>query len=129
MKTLYHYTSEEGYKAIISSKTLKSSDPWTTTDAAYGHGWYMTDLEPKTCDIAIALQCWKSKDALEKVEYFLQFEVDESLIKECRKNVFLIQNWINEKIRYIKAEKIPRCDKRPCESCDTGKKIIDNISI
>jgi hypothetical protein len=126
MKTLYHYTSEVSFNAIISTKTLNSTDPWTTTDAAYGHGWYMTDLDPKTCDIAIALRCWKDIEALGKVESYLQFEVDDSVFIECRKNVFLIQKWETEKIKYVKGEKIPNCDKRPCETCDKGKEIIKN---
>lgn len=124
MKVLFHYTSKESYDSIIKTKTLNSSDPWTTTDAAYGHGWYMTDLDPQKCDIAIAINCWKDIDALRKVEYFLQFEVEDILIKECRKNVFLISNWDNSNIKFIKGDKIPGCTKKPCSTCDTGKEII-----
>lgn len=126
MKTLYHYTSESSFNAIIKSSIINPTDPWTTTDAAYGHGWYMTDLDPKTCDIAIALNCWKDKSALEKVEYYLQFEVDDSQYELCRKNVYIIANWDTNKIKYIKGEKIPNCHKRPCESCEKGLEIIKN---
>jgi hypothetical protein len=126
MKVLYHYTSKESYDLIVKTNTLNSSDPWTTTDAAYGHGWYMTDLDPQKCDIAIALNCWKDIDALRKVEYFLQFEVDDSEYIECRKNVFLIGKWDNSKIKYIKGDKIPDCSKRPCTTCEQGKEIIKN---
>ncbi len=49
MPVLYHYTSKEGYTAIIASKTLKPSlRADNPKDARYGDGQYLSDIVPGT---------------------------------------------------------------------------------
>ena len=129
MKTLYHYTSKAGYEAIRSKNTIMKSDPLTTMDAAYGQGYYMTDLETSKCNIAVALLCWNTVEAMPKVEYYLKFEVEDDAYEKCRENVYLIRDWDQEKVKFIDGNKSPECPDYPCTTCEKGKKIIENHKI
>jgi len=95
---LYHYTTRDGYLGIHNTgRVIPSgfkSNPWTPKDASYGPGWYFTDLGPENCDACIALQCWADPNQTHKVEYYLEFQVHESLPRRCRAFVFMIGNWI-----------------------------------
>jgi hypothetical protein len=127
MKTLFHYTTKKGMDSILATNTIQPSDPLTTMDAAYGTGYYMTDLDLQKCNILVALICWQSVEALEKVECYLKFEVEEGAFIKCRENVYLINNWDTNKIKYIEAKTVPSCPKYPCKTCEQGKSIIANF--
>jgi len=125
--TLYHYTTKESFDKIIETNTLNPSNPWTSQDHTYGDGWYFTDLGPESCDIAIALQCWQTEDSLSRVQYYLKFEIDDSIPTFCRENVYIVKRWDKEKIKYIEGKKIPNCDQYPCSKCSKGKNIIQRF--
>jgi hypothetical protein len=125
--TLYHYTTKDNFDNIVQTKTLSASTPWTSQDHTYGDGWYFTDLDPQKCDIAIALQCWQNEDAINKVQYYLKFDVDTSISTFCRENVYIVKQWDSKKIRYIEGKKIPHCEQRPCSKCSKGKNIIQRF--
>ncbi len=49
MSVLYHYTSLEGYAAIIETKLLKPSlRAHNPSDARFGDGQYLSDIAPGT---------------------------------------------------------------------------------
>lgn len=127
MKTLYHYTTIEGKNMIISTNTIMPSNPITTMDAAYGNGYYLTDISPDKCEMDIALKCWRSIDALDKVRAYFKFEVEDGIYQKCRENVYLIQNWDTNKIKFIEAKEVQSCPKYPCLSCDQGKNLISKF--
>jgi hypothetical protein len=124
---LFHYTTKSGYDSIISSKTINPSDPWTTMDAYYGTGWYFTDLEPKNCDLFIAMACWKTEKALPRVEYCLKFDIDPLILESGRKHVFFLKNWDEKLIKYLGGEKVQDCNKKPCLECEDGEKVINSF--
>lgn len=43
---VYHYTSEKAYYEIMGTGEFRLSTISTAYDAAYGIGWYFTDLAP-----------------------------------------------------------------------------------
>jgi len=124
---LYHYTTKESFDKIIETKNLNPSNPWTSQDHTYGNGWYFTDLDPQKCDIAIALQCWQTEESLSKVQYYLKYEIDDSISTFCRENVYIVKRWDNNKIKYVEGKKIPHCDQYPCSKCSKGKNIIQKF--
>ena len=77
---VYHYTSKESYNEIMRTTAIKPSSPWTTMDANYGVGWYFTDLGPDTCDVATAYHCWRDTTALDRVEYYLKFDIEPKIL-------------------------------------------------
>lgn len=119
---VYHFTAKESYAEILRIKNLMPSDPWTTMDAAYGSGWYFTDLTPDTCEMAVAYHCWRTNNALERVQYYLKFDIDPSLLKKCRDYVYMLTNWNKNLINYLGGDKNKNCPKKPCGACETGKK-------
>jgi hypothetical protein len=125
--TLYHYTTKDNFDAIIKTSQFKKSSPWISQDHTYGDGWYFTDLDPQKCDIAIALQCWQDEDLIQKVQYYLKFEVDDTIKTRCRDNVYIVKSWDKAKITYIEGKMIPHCDQRPCSKCSQGRNIIQRF--
>jgi hypothetical protein len=125
--TLYHYTTKASYDEIIRTGTLNPSNPWTSQDHFYGDGWYFTDLDPKQCNMAIALQCWQREEALSKVQYFLKYEIDNSIVTICRENVYIVKNWEGSKIKRIEYGMIPNCESYPCSNCSKGKSILQKF--
>ena len=127
--TLYHYTTKENYDSIMKTQQFSPSSPWTSQDMTYGEGWYFTDLAPSKCDIAIALQCWQTEDAINKVQFYLKFDIENSFAKYCRENVYMIKTglWDTAKIKYIEGNQIPNCNSRPCKNCNQGKNIIQRF--
>lgn len=91
-------------------------------DSAYGTGWYFTDLDPEKCEAFIAYYCWRNGNLIDRVRYYLKFDVDNSLLKECREHVYMVGRWDNNLIKYIGAYSNSDCPKRPCSNCDKGSK-------
>jgi hypothetical protein len=120
---IYHYTTKECYDEIRRAGQFRPSSPWTTMDAAYGTGWYFTDLGPDTCDIAVAYHCWQNPDLLERVQYYLSFEIDASILKRCRReHVYMVNAWDNNLIKYLGGDKNKDCGLKPCHTCEKGKR-------
>ncbi|HBC47207.1 MAG TPA: hypothetical protein DCZ43_09190 [candidate division Zixibacteria bacterium] len=118
---LYHYTSEANYQSIIRSKTIMPSNPWTTMDSAYGTGFYFTDLGPNKCEMLVMSRCWNNINVSDRVQYYLEFEVDLSLIRKCRDNVYVVENWDTTLIQHIKGGHSETCNRKPCISCERAK--------
>jgi len=119
---VYHYTSKEFYDEIMRAMTLKPSSPWTTMDAAYGIGWYFTDLGPDICDMAIAYRCWQDTTALYRTEYYLKFDIDAKILKKCREHVYILEKWDKDLVKYLEGQKNKSCSLKPCETCEKGEK-------
>lgn len=128
---LYHYTSADNFRAITRSGLLHASDPWTTMDAAYGHGWYFTDRPPDKCDAWTVAHCWRSLDVFQRVEYYLKFDIPDHLLKNCREHVWMIDqsDWngnLNNRwpVTYIEGKKNQGCSKAvSCLVCDVISKV------
>lgn len=94
---LYHFTSKEGFDGIQEDKAIDSSNGFITADAAYGHGQYLTDLEPNTNKASLEKTLWQTDgNNRHKTKYFFAFEIDTvalgiSRIKEERDNVYLLK--------------------------------------
>lgn len=119
---LYHYTTKQSYEEIIRTGTIHSSNPWTTMDAAYGHGWYFTDLAPDKCDAWTVAHCWRSLSVFEKVEYYLKFDIPDAILKHCRDHVYMITAWDN-RIQYLEGKANTKCPKGACLACEVISKI------
>jgi hypothetical protein len=98
---VYHYTTKSSLDRITSSGQFAPSNPWTTMDSAYGNGWYFTDLSPNTCDVALAYYCWRRTDVLNRVRYYLKFNIDDSILEECRQHVYMVSSWDANLIRHV----------------------------
>jgi hypothetical protein len=78
MVFLYHYTSAEGCKGILSDGIIRSSAD-TTRDAVLGRGVYLTSLPPSTDDWRLIKNNWDGKrrallKKLDKVDYYIVFD-------------------------------------------------------
>lgn len=119
---VYHYTTKSSFNDITTSGQIAPSNPWTTMDSAYGTGWYFTDLGPDTCDMALAYHCWNDANILDRVQYYLQFDVDTSILKKCRQHVYILSTWDAKLIKYIGGYQNKECSEKPCSTCEKGKK-------
>jgi hypothetical protein len=78
MVLLYHYTSAEGCKGILSDGVIRSSTD-TTRDAVLGRGVYLTSLPPSTGDWRLIRNNWDGKrrvllSKLNKVDCYIVFD-------------------------------------------------------
>jgi len=78
MVLLYHYTSADGCKGILSDGVIRSSTD-TTLDAVLGSGVYLTTLPPSTDDWRLIKNNWDGKRRallrkLNKVDYYIVFD-------------------------------------------------------
>ena len=121
---VYHYTTEEAFNEIGRTGQFRSSNPWTTMDAAYGTGWYFTDLGPDTCDVAVSYHCWRntSNSVLIRVKYYLKFDIEPKILQKTREHVYMVRSWDKELIKYLGGDKNKGCSLKPCETCDKAKK-------
>ena len=120
---VYHYTTKMNYDQIIASGEIKPSDQNTTMDAAYGAGWYFTDLDTDQCDMAVMLHCWGKTNVDERITHYLKFEIPETLLHNCRKHVYRVDNWDRTRIKYLGGGANRVCPKKPCHTCEHGKKM------
>jgi len=129
----YHYTPKYSYENIIRNKKLNPSNGFIQQDAAYGNGWYMTDIKPEDCYGWIAAYCWQSlsREIFGKIECYLKFDVPDSMIKKGREHVFLIpeQKWTGDinnsgTVKYLGGGEVAKCNTAvSCWICHT----IQNI--
>jgi len=116
---LYHYTSKDSYDGITKSKKWYPSNGFIQQDSAYGHGWYMTDIDPKKCYGWTVAYCWQriDSDIFGKVEYYLKFEVPDWMVKKGREHVYLILEhlWTGDlnsyggTVKYLEGGKTGKC--------------------
>jgi len=119
---LYHYTTKFSYEQIIKTNTLMISDPFTTMDAAYGKGWYFTDQSPDKCNAWTVAYCWRSLKVFDKVEYYLEYEIPDYLLRKCRDHVYMLTYW-DSQIKRINNGETPKCSKGSCLMCDVIAKV------
>ncbi len=84
---VYHYTSEEAYNEIVRTNEFRSSSFSTALDAAYGEGWYFTDLDPNTTDRDLFSHLWR-QSVSERAKYYLEFDIDAGLLQNTRLHVY-----------------------------------------
>src|SRR5574343_948981 len=89
---LYHYTTKNGYETITRTGQFARSSPFTTIDSAYGDGWYFTDLDPEKCDPVILSHCWKNINVTDRIQHYLKFEINNSIVIKCREHVFMVSD-------------------------------------
>lgn len=119
---VYHYTTKSAHDEIMRTKQILPSSPWTTMDSAHGTGWYFTDLDPEKCDSVVAYYCWRNGTLIDRVRYYLKFDIDSSLLKKCREHVYMVSKWDDNLIKYIGAYGNRSCPSQPCNTCEKGKK-------
>jgi hypothetical protein len=116
---LYHYTSKSSYESIIKNKDLYPSSGFIQQDAAYGNGWYMTDIEPEKCHGWIAAYCWQSlsSEIFGKIECYLKFDVPDYMVQKGRDHVYLIpvNSWTGVldsfgTVKYLEGGKVRKCN-------------------
>jgi hypothetical protein len=125
---LYHYTSKAAFDQIISTGKIRPTDPWTTMDKAYGHGWYFTDLPPDKCDAWTVAHCWRTISEFTKVQCYLKFEIPDGLAKYCREHVYMLSSWDNS-VKYIEGKETPKCGKGSCFVCEVMTKVKQFLGI
>jgi len=84
---VYHYTSEEAYNEIMRTNEFRPSFFSTALDAAYGPGWYFTDLDPNTPDSQLYYYLWR-QPVPERVKRYLEFDIDSSLLENTRIHIY-----------------------------------------
>lgn len=85
---VYHYTYEEAYDQIMQTKEFLPSSFSTALDAAYGEGWYFTDLPPSTTDEELYHHIWRQPEP-ERVKRYLAFDIkDTTLLQNTRAHVY-----------------------------------------
>lgn len=85
-------------------------------DAAYGIGFYFTDISPEKCRAWTVAYCWRSLNVFEKVECYLKFNIPNDIIQNCREHVFMISDW-DERIVYLEGNPTPKCSLGQCFMC------------
>ena len=125
---LYHYTSKTAFDQIVSTGKISPTDPWTTMDKAYGHGWYFTDLAPDKCDAWTVAHCWRTVSEFGKVQCYLKFDIPDELLKHCRDHVYMLSVWDN-RIKYMEGKETPKCGKGSCFVCEVMTKVKQFLGI
>ena len=97
---VYHYSSKASLDSIEGTGEFFPSSFLTSDDAMYGTGWYFTNLPPSASDEVLFSSLWgtsyPSVNIQNRVESYLEFEIDDSLIDECRSNVFKLNDSLIE---------------------------------
>jgi len=119
---LYHYTSKIAFDQIIRTGEIMPTDPWTTMDKAYGHGWYFTDLAPDNCNAWTVAHCWRTISEFSKVQCYMKFDIPDGLATYCRQHVFMLSVWDN-RIKYLEGKETPKCGKGSCFVCEVMTRV------
>ena len=114
--TYYHYTTKAAHDEIQRTGIFVPSNFSDALDAVYGPGWYFTDLQPHMSNREL-YKLWGNVQT-EKVQHFLEFEIDSTILEYCRPNVYrlptsrLKEAHLNTKVTYSIGEKIVIALKR-----------------
>lgn len=120
--TLYHYTSKAAFDKISSTGQLLPTDPWTTMDKTYGHGWYFTDLAPHMCGAWTLAHCWKTVSDFSKIQCYFKFAIPAARLKHCREHVYMLETW-DSRIQWLEGKETPKCSQGDCLMCDVLVKV------
>ena len=91
---VYHYTSEQSLMQIITSNLFYPSYLNPQMDTAFGEGWYFTDLDPdNTPNEDLEQSLWLRAEPV-KSKRFIAFEIDKSLLQECRPHVYRLKRGV-----------------------------------
>jgi RHS repeat-associated protein len=93
-EVLYHYTTEDGAKAIRESEellpSLRRANP---KDARYGDGQYMSDIRPGTMTCAQLSRCFVNIPFLKnKFSFYVEIDVTGLNVVKGRNGVFVVPN-------------------------------------
>ena len=113
---LYHYTTERRLEDILGSGTFHPSTD-TVHDAAYGEGWYFTDLPPDTCEKILMYYCWQKGTLHRRVRYYLQINVVGGIASRVRDHVYFVPKNPNVSFSVVNRGSTPECPLKPCHSC------------
>lgn len=97
----FHYTDERAYNQIRRTRRFRQSTRFTSMDAAYGNGWYFTDLPPSTDDTTIMQTCWRGGVNPTRLGYYLEFEIDPALATRTGVHTFVVKKWDSGRIRLV----------------------------
>ncbi len=115
---LYHYTTESRHHQILRARNLRPSMD-TQHDAAYGEGWYFTDLPPSTCEKILMYYCWQKGTLHRRVDYYFELQVAGGSARQVpyREHVFFVP--INPYVSFHinRHGAVPECPLKPCHSC------------
>jgi hypothetical protein len=93
---VYHYTSVVSINNIKASNKFYPSSFIRSDDSTYGTGWYFSDLPPDTQNDKLFRLLWGTNypdpDIKNRVTAYLVFDIDDSLLKSCRSNVFKLDD-------------------------------------
>ncbi len=87
---VYHYTSEDAFNIISTTRKFLPSYLNPQMDTAFGEGWYFSDLSPETEDNKLQQALWMRSEPT-KCKRYLAFEIDDSLLQYCRPNVYRLK--------------------------------------
>ena len=113
---LYHYTTETRHDQILQSGKFKPATD-TQYDAAYGEGWYFTDLDPDTCEKILMHYCWQKGTLHQRVRYYFQLEVVGGTAHRRRDHVYFVPLSPFVSFRVVEHGPIPDCPLKPCYAC------------
>jgi len=127
---LFHYTTEKRYYSILNSGRLDPSID-RSVDATYGEGWYFTDLRPGTCEKAIMVSCWQKTTMFQRIRYYLEFDIDDALIRKCRDHVYFVPihayiSMPGKRFTLVSHGKNPECPLKPCYRCSFNE-LFENL--
>jgi len=85
MGRLYHYTSEQGHKNIVTSGVIRQSQNFTR-DCVYGNGVYLTTLNPEDFSKADLAKNnygggWRKRLSDGRLDYYIEIEIPFSDLK------------------------------------------------
>ena len=93
-RTMFHYSTAEGYAGITSSErllpSLKAVNP---KDARHGDGQYLTDIVPGTMTLGeMSYAFLKTPRGWRRFTHYIEIDVIDLIVVEGRSNVFVICN-------------------------------------
>lgn len=93
-RTLYHYTTANGYAEILSSENLRPSlRVANPKDARYGDGQYLSDIVPGTKTPGqLAYAFLNDPRGWRRFTHYVEIDVTGWEIVEGRQGVFVIHN-------------------------------------
>jgi len=113
---LYHYTTETRHNQILESGVLQPSTN-TQTDAAFGEGWYFTDLGPTTCEKVLMKYCWERLTLFQRVKYYFRLQPVGAVAEWRKPYVYFVPLRANVSFTILENGPIPDCSLKPCSTC------------
>jgi hypothetical protein len=70
-------------------------------DAAFGPGWYLTDLPPSTSAQTVVRNNWRANVGKARARCYLEFDIDPSLLTRTGEHNYLVRKWDDKGISFI----------------------------